>query len=75
MDFYGESLYQAFSLIISADKALAEVFWLSVKVSFTALLIACALGLPRRPYPTRTRQYTHRCGQAADSFGTLRAAA
>ena len=46
MDFYGESLYQAFSLIISADAALAEVFWLSVKVSLTALLIACAIGLP-----------------------------
>jgi len=46
MDFYGESLYQAFSLIISADAALVEVFWLSVKVSLTALLIACAVGLP-----------------------------
>ena len=46
MDFYGESLFQAFSLIISADAALAEVFWLSVKVSLTALLIACAVGLP-----------------------------
>ncbi|MEC7191567.1 MAG: ABC transporter permease, partial [Pseudomonadota bacterium] len=46
MDFYGESLYQAFSLIISADTALVEVFWLSVKVSLTALLIACAVGLP-----------------------------
>ena len=46
MDFYAESLYQAFSLIISADAALTEVFWLSVKVSLTALLIACALGLP-----------------------------
>ena len=46
MDFYGESLYQAFSLIISADAALVEVFWLSVKVSLTALIIACAVGLP-----------------------------
>ena len=46
MDFYGESFYQAFSLIISADATLAEVFWLSVKVSLTALLIACAIGLP-----------------------------
>ena len=46
MDFYGESLYRAFSLIISADAALLEVFWLSVKVSLTALLIACAVGLP-----------------------------
>ena len=46
MDFYSESLYQSFFLIISADATLAEVFWLSVKVSLTALLIACALGLP-----------------------------
>jgi len=46
MDFYKESIYQAFSLIISADAALGEVFWLSVKVSLTALLIACAVGLP-----------------------------
>ena len=46
MDFYGETLYQAFSLIISADTALAEVFWLSVNVSLTALLIACTVGLP-----------------------------
>ena len=46
MDFYGESLQQAFSLIISADAELVEVFWLSVKVSLTALLIACAVGLP-----------------------------
>ncbi len=46
MEFYGETLYQAFSLIISADATLAEVFWLSIKVSLTALLFACALGLP-----------------------------
>ena len=46
MEFYSESLYQAFSLIISADAVLAEVFWLSIKVSLTALLFACTLGLP-----------------------------
>ena len=46
MEFYSESFYRAFSLIISADTALTEVFWLSVKVSLTALIIACALGLP-----------------------------
>ncbi len=46
MEFYSESLYQAFSLITSADAALVEVFWLSLKVSLTALMIACALGLP-----------------------------
>ncbi|MBL81525.1 MAG: ABC transporter permease [Rhodospirillaceae bacterium] len=46
MEFYGDSLYQALRLILSADSNLAEIFWLSVKVSLTALLIACALGLP-----------------------------
>ncbi len=46
MDFYGTALSQALGLILSGDAALAEVFWLSVRVSLTALLIACALGLP-----------------------------
>ena len=46
MEFYGESIYQALSLILHADVALAEIFWLSVKVSLTALLIACFFGLP-----------------------------
>ena len=46
MEFYGDSIYQAIRLILSADSALAEIFWLSIKVSLTALLIACALGLP-----------------------------
>lgn len=46
MEFYSNALMQAFGLIVSADAALAEVFWLSVRVSLTALLIACALGLP-----------------------------
>lgn len=46
MDIYTTAFTQAFSLIISGDAALAEIFWLSVKVSLTAVLIACALGLP-----------------------------
>ena len=33
-------------LILSGDAVLAEIFWLSVKVSLTAVLIACAIGLP-----------------------------
>ena len=46
MDIYSTALTQAFSLILSGDAALAEIFWLSVKVSLTAVLIACAIGLP-----------------------------
>ena len=46
MEFYGDSLLQALRLIFSADSTLAEIFWLSLKVSLTALLMACALGLP-----------------------------
>lgn len=36
----------AFDLILGADPALTEIVWLSLKVSVTAVLIACALGLP-----------------------------
>ena len=46
MEIYSNALTQAFSLILSGDAALAEIFWLSVKVSLTAVLIACAIGLP-----------------------------
>ncbi|MGB0162885.1 MAG: ABC transporter permease [Candidatus Puniceispirillaceae bacterium] len=46
MEIYSTALTQAFSLILSGDAALAEIFWLSVKVSLTAVLIACAIGLP-----------------------------
>ena len=46
MEIYSTALTQAFSLILSGDAALAEIFWLSVKVSLKAVLIACAIGLP-----------------------------
>ena len=46
MEFYGQAISQAVGLILSGDPALAEVFWLSVKVSTSALLIACVIGLP-----------------------------
>ena len=46
MEIYSTALIQALSLILSGDAALAEIFWLSVKVSLTAVLIACAIGLP-----------------------------
>lgn len=46
MEIYSTALTQAFNLILSGDAALAVIFWLSVKVSLTAVLIACAIGLP-----------------------------
>lgn len=46
MEVYSAAFIQALNLILSGDAALAEVFWLSMKVSLTALLIACAIGLP-----------------------------
>ena len=46
MEIYSTAFTQAFSLILSGDAALADIFWLSVKVSLTAVLIACAIGLP-----------------------------
>ena len=46
MEIYSTALTQAFSLILSGDAALAEIFWLSVRVSLSAVLIACAIGLP-----------------------------
>ena len=46
MEIYSTAILQAFSLIFSGDAALAEIFWLSVKVSLTAVLNACAIGLP-----------------------------
>ena len=36
----------AFDLILAADPALTEIVGLSLRVSLTAVLIACALGLP-----------------------------
>ena len=46
MEIYSTALTQAFGLILSGDHTLAEIFWLSVKVSLTAVLIACTIGLP-----------------------------
>jgi len=37
---------QALQLITSADPKLVEIVWLSLKVSLTAVAIACAVGLP-----------------------------
>ena len=46
MDIYWNSILTAINLIITADSKLIEIFILSFKVTFSALLISCVIGLP-----------------------------
>ena len=46
MDIYWNSILTAINLIITADSKLIEIFILSFKVTFSALLISCLIGLP-----------------------------
>ena len=46
MSFFAEATATAFSLIINANADLLEIIGLSMKVSLSALLIGCILGLP-----------------------------
>ena len=46
MDFFSKAFGQSFDLIIQFDNDLVEVLLLSIKVSLTALLIACVVGFP-----------------------------
>jgi tungstate transport system permease protein len=46
MSIFAEATATAFSLIINANADLLEIIGLSMKVSLSALLIACFLGLP-----------------------------
>jgi tungstate transport system permease protein len=46
MQDFGASFGLAFQLIISADPDLAEIVMLSLRVSLTAVIVACAVGLP-----------------------------
>ena len=46
MDIYWESIFTAINLIVSFDKKLIEVFFLSFKVTIIALFISCFIGLP-----------------------------
>ncbi len=46
MSIFAEAIATAFSLIINANADLLEIIGLSMKVSLSALLIACFLGLP-----------------------------
>ena len=46
MDGFAEILLDAVSLIIAGDRQLLEIVGLSLKVTVTAVVISCALGLP-----------------------------
>ena len=46
MDIYWDSNFTAINLIVTFDKKLIEVFFLSFKVTIIALFISCLIGLP-----------------------------
>ncbi|MED5531102.1 MAG: ABC transporter permease [Pseudomonadota bacterium] len=46
MDFIIEILDLALALIISFDEVVFEIVWLSIKVSFTALILSCLVAVP-----------------------------
>ena len=46
MDIYWDSIFTAVNLIVTFDKKLLEVFFLSFKVTTIALFISCLIGLP-----------------------------
>ena len=46
MQDFGEAFRLAFSLVLGADRDLLEIVVLSLRVSLTAVLISCAIGLP-----------------------------
>jgi tungstate transport system permease protein len=46
MQDFGHAFLLAFQLIIAADPDLAEIVLLSLRVSLTAVLLACLIGLP-----------------------------
>jgi tungstate transport system permease protein len=46
MQDFGESFVLAFQLVVAADPQLVEIILLSLRVSLTAVAVACVLGLP-----------------------------
>lgn len=46
MQDYGEAFWLAFRLLISGDPELLEIIALSLRVSLSAMVIACVIGLP-----------------------------
>lgn len=46
MQDFGAAFGKAFTLILTADPDLVEIVWLSLRVSLSAVAIACLIGLP-----------------------------
>ena len=46
MQDFGAAFTEAFALILSGDSDLIEIILLSLRVTFSAVLLACAIGLP-----------------------------
>ena len=46
MDVFGDAFTKSFDLIISFDRDLIEILYLSAKVSLLSLLISCIIGFP-----------------------------
>ncbi|MGD1877938.1 MAG: ABC transporter permease [Kiloniellaceae bacterium] len=46
MQDFGAAFSQAFALILSGDADLLEIIGLSLRVTFSAVVLACAIGLP-----------------------------
>ena len=46
MQDFGAAFSQAFALILSGDADLLEIIGLSLRVTFSAVILACAIGLP-----------------------------
>lgn len=46
MTDFGDAFSSAFALVLSLDPYLIEIVWLSIRVSFSAVLIATLVGLP-----------------------------
>lgn len=46
MDDFGEAIYAALNLLVTGDANLMEIVGLSLRVSLSAIVIACVIGLP-----------------------------
>ena len=46
MQDFGDSFRLAFQLVASGDSQLLEIILLSLRVSLTAVVVACLIGLP-----------------------------
>jgi len=46
MDDFGDAIYAALNLLITLDSDLMEIVGLSLRVSLTAIFVACVIGLP-----------------------------